>query len=97
MYRDYILYTQPFQYETVHILRYLHFLGIGILPKHCIKEDYPEWVSSLPSIYVPKTSERYIGLDECVRFFEEESGLQGVLEESTLFNQKRPEYRIKLH
>lgn len=97
MVREYILYKQPIQYETLHIVQYLHFLGISLLPKHCIERSYPDWVTALPSIYVPQTGEQYIGLDECVLFFEQESGVQGILEESTCFKQKHPEYRISMH
>lgn len=92
---DYILYKQPIQYETLHIVQYLHFLGIAVRPLICVEREHPSWVSDLPSILIPSTGERFIGLDECVQFYEQVSGVNGVLEEATEFKKKHPEYRIR--
>lgn len=95
--RDYILYKQPIACETLDMVHYLHFLGISLRPMHCIHQDYPEWVTESPAIYVPKSDERYIGLEECAHFLEEESGVKDVLEEAMAFKQRHPQYRINLH
>lgn len=94
MVREYILFKQPIQYETLSIVQYLHSVGRTILPKYCIERNHPEWITELPSIFVPETSEHYSGLERCVCFFEEESGMKGLLEESKRFKQKYPNYRI---
>lgn len=88
----YVLYKQPIQYETLHIVQYLHSIGILLLPNVCIERNYPEWVSSLPSIDVGK--ERYIGLDACIQYFETISGVSDLLTKSQKFKEVNPEYRI---
>ena len=82
----YVLYKRPFQPETLAIVRYLerrdrseseydpenreHRNGDIYRPKICVERNYPEWVTELPSIKDLSTGSCYIGLSECVRFYE---------------------------
>lgn len=91
---EYVLYKNPIQYETLHIVQYLHSLGINLCPKYCIECNYPDWVTIQPSIFVPTTGTRYIGLQECLMFYENESSICNILEESTKFKKEHPGYRI---
>jgi hypothetical protein len=91
---EYILYKQPIQYETLYIVQYLHSLGIHVIPKYCIERNYPLWVLECPSIHALTTDKKYIGLNACVLFYEEVSGITDLLQKSIQFKQLHPEYRI---
>lgn len=88
----YILYKLPIQKETLAIVQYLHARGILLLPSACIERNHPEWVTELPSIQTEH--DKYVGLTQCLRFFEEQSGISGVLTLATEFKEQHPEYRI---
>jgi len=92
---EYILYKNPIQYDTLYIVQYLHYLGIILKPQYCIERNYPSWVTSLPSIYVSNNDKKYIGLEECIKFFQQESGVNNVLYKSNEFKKLNPEYRIQ--
>ena len=89
----YILYKAPIHLETIHIVQYLHSLGINIWPQYCIERNHPAWVSSLPTIETADGT-RYIGLDACIQFFESETGIHDLLQKATEFKRINPEYRI---
>lgn len=91
---QYILYKKPIQYETLYIVQYLHYLGIKLEPQYCIERNHPSWITMLPSIYVSNKDEKYIGLEECIKFFEKETGIHCLLQKSIEFKKNNPEYRI---
>ena len=84
----YILYKHPVQKETLAIVQYLfHARSILLLPTCCIERNHPDWATDLPSI---ETEERrYVGLNECVEFFERQSGVDGVFALATDFKARR--------
>lgn len=96
---SYILYKNPIQYDTLYIVQYLHYLGINIIPTCCIERNHPSWVNELPSIETiskEKEKERYVGLNECISFFEKITGIENLYEKSQIFKKLNPEYRIHL-
>ena len=81
----YVLYKRPFQPETLAIVRCLerrcaigeydpenrsHRNGNIYRAKFCVERNHPEWVTELPSIKDLLTGERFVGLSECIRFYE---------------------------
>jgi hypothetical protein len=91
----YILYKNPIQLDTLHIVQYLHSIGINIIPKYCIERNHPEWVTELPSIET-STGQKYIGMDSCIHFYTRGSNIENIVEKTEIFIKKHPEYRINL-
>ena len=92
---SYILYKNPIQYDTLYIVKYLHYLGINIIPTCCIERNHPEWVKELPSIETVE-KERYIGINECIYFFEKKTNIDNLYNKSYEFKNMNPNYRIHL-
>jgi hypothetical protein len=90
---SYILYKNPIQTDTLNIVQYLYFLGIPIIPKHCIERNHPNWAFSLPSIET-ETNDKYIGFDECIKFYEKESGIDNLYYKALIFKINNPSFRI---
>lgn len=96
---SYILYKNPIQYDTLYIVQYLHYLGINMIPMCCIERNYPDWVNEMPSIEVVCNdgyNNRYIGLNECISFYEKNSNVENLYNKSYEFKRLNPEYRIHL-
>jgi hypothetical protein len=74
----YTLFKNPIQENTLGIVRFLHANGIILMPQMCIERNHPEWVVDLPCIET-KNGDRYIGFDECVRFYEEQSKITNIV------------------
>lgn len=91
----YTLHKHPVQLDTLAIVQYLHSSGVRAEPARCVERCHPEWVTELPAIEVDATSERFVGLDACVRFYERASGeAEGMLARALAFKAARPEYRV---
>jgi len=90
---SFILYKNPIQYDTLYIVQYLHSLNINAIPEFCIERNYPSWVSSLPSIKT-ENDEYYIGLNQCISFFEKNTEIENLYEKSQQFKNDYPTYRI---
>jgi hypothetical protein len=88
----YILYKHPIQKDTLAIVQYLHARGILLLPLVCIERNHPDWVTELPSIETEHS--RYKGLKECIEFYEQQSGICGILALAKEFKEQKPEYCI---
>lgn len=100
---QYILYKNPEQLNTLHIVQYLHFVkGVTALPLFCVERNHPAWAQDLPCIYNVTTNERYVGLIECVAFFRLllwEQGFPGeehesLLKDATSWKLENPNARI---
>ena len=89
----YTLYTQPIQLETLHIVRYLYHLNIHVLPTVVVERGHPRNIL-LPSIYNHDTNELYEGLEECVRFYEQMSGVSDIMNLAKEFHESHPDDRI---
>lgn len=90
---EYILYKHPVQLDTLFVVQYLHHLGYDILPEYCIERNHPSWATDLPSIETIQ-GDRYIGLDECISFYETQTNQTDLLQRSSAFKQSNPNYRI---
>ena len=89
----YILYKAPVQLETLSIVQYLHSLGKLARPLYCIERSYPGWVHRVPSIET-SSGDKYIGIDECVEYYEQISGVDDILQKALEFKRLHPRYTI---
>lgn len=89
----YILYKNPIQLETLYIVQYLHYNKINLLPQSIIERNHPQFISQLPSIV--HNNKLYSGLDEVVKFYEDYSGINNLLEKANKFKKQNPKYAIK--
>lgn len=89
----YILYKQPIQLETLHIVQYLHYCGIVFLPHTIFERNHPSFVKELPSIlYQDKL---YSGLHQVISLYESVSKIDHLLEKANTFKQANPKYTIR--
>ena len=89
----YILYKNPIQTDTLAIVQYLHSHEIKMMPTHCIERNHPGWAVELPSIETTD-GKRYIGLNQCVEFYQRATGKNNLLKEALVFKQENPDYKI---
>jgi len=89
----YVLYKNPIQLETLHIVQYLYQENVHFLPSIIIERSYPIFVTNLPTILY--NDNLYIGLDECIKLFETYSGIDNLLQKSNEFKILNPKYTIK--
>jgi hypothetical protein len=89
----YILYKNPIQKDTLHIVQYLHNNQIHFLPSTIIERNYPNFVTELPTISY--NNKLYIGLDQVVGLYETISGIDNVLEKANEFKIQHPRYTVK--
>lgn len=82
---QFILYRQPLQVDTLAVVRYLHHIGHPCAPTRCIAGNHPDWVHELPSIQTP--TKRYIGIGSCLDFWQEQSGVEDLLEKAISFSE----------
>ena len=92
---QYTLFKNPVQLDTLAIVQYLHSCGVKAEPSRCIERCHPAWVTQLPSIEDDTTGERFVGLLECVHFYERLSDRSpNLLTHALAFRAEHPEYRI---
>lgn len=91
---EYILYKNPIQIDTLTIVQYLHYNGHKATPKYCIERNYPPWVVDLPSIETISEQQRYVGLNNCILFYEKNYDIKDILAKSLNFKNKNPDYCI---
>ena len=90
----YILYKNPVQTETLEIVQYLYYIGkTDVLPSWCIERNYPIWVKQLPAIETDN-GQKYVGLQECIKFYENQYNMPNVVFKSHNFKVSCPDYRI---
>ena len=88
----YTLYKNPIQPDTLDIVQYLASLGVNLQPSSIIERGHPPEVLPLPSIVDTEKMLLYRGLEGCVQFYEDQSGIQGILQKARLFKAKNPNY-----
>ncbi len=88
----YILYKNPIQLDTLYIVQYLHYNKINFLPSYIIERSYPDFVTTLPTIFYE--GKYYIGLNEVVKLYENISGINNILEKANEFKKSNPGYSI---
>jgi hypothetical protein len=90
---SYILYKNALQLDTLKIVRYLHFNGKSNLPKYVIERSHPEWVTELPSL-IEYDGTKHIGKSEVIKYYENKSGIDDILNKANLFSVSNPNYTI---
>ena len=78
------------QLNSIYIHKYLQSIHIDITPKHIIEDNYPNCIIEFPSIQY--NNKYYIGLDECIKFYEHITGISYLNEKALLYkiyNQKK--------
>jgi hypothetical protein len=95
LYMTYILYKNPIQLDTLEIVQYLYSRGHkNVAPACCIERNHPTWVTMLPAIETMGGCHRYVGLDMCVKYWENLHGVTNLLDNAHKFKLTNPEYRI---
>lgn len=90
---NYILYKQPIQLETLHIVQYLHHQQITLLPTAIVERNHPPHITALPSIQT--LTELHIGLDRVVNWYEQQTGITDLLKKAIEWKNENPKYTIK--
>lgn len=82
----YILYKNPISVETLNIVRFLYAMNIiDARATTIIERNYPPEVILRPSIYDTESKIWYIGLEECIKFYEEQANQKDLLQQSSNF------------
>lgn len=90
----YILYKNPVQLDTLAIVHYLFSeKNIDLSPHVIFERNHPNWVSSIPSILYD--DEKFIGLSECIRFYEKYSGITNLLSTALKWKQSNQNYHLR--
>ena len=94
----YTLYKNAISPMSLYLVKYLHFLGYqNVKPNICIERNHPKWVTDFPSI-LTSSGERFIGLNECARFFVERYNMvlnaKDLLKDVEIFMKSKPEYSV---
>ena len=90
----YVLYKRPVELDTLNAVQYLHHIGVSVEPQACIERNHPPWVTMLPAIHDLTSQRMYVGLDACISFYEQLSGVSDLLQKSRQFKERNPDYRI---
>lgn len=88
----YVLHKQALQLDTLAVVQFLHHVGRPCTPYACVERNHPDWVYELPSIET--VNRRYVGIGECVRFWEKASGISDLLDQAVSFKDRHPAYTI---
>jgi hypothetical protein len=90
----YILYKNPISVETLDVVRFLYAMNIiDARATTIIERNYPPEIITRPSIYDTESKILYSGLDECVKFFEEQANQRNLLKQASSF-MKDKDFRI---
>lgn len=90
---QYILYKEPIQTETLHIVQYLHSQEhITLLPIAIIERNHPPEIKELPTIETPRGL--YVGIDRVVQWYEEETVVSNLLQKSKEWKKQNPKSEI---
>ena len=90
----YTLFKNPIQLDTLAVIQYLHHLGKDLRPSQIIERNHADWVTHLPSIRDERTGLKYIGIENCVKFWEHNSQQEGLLQRSLAWKTSNPRYRV---
>lgn len=91
----YTLYKNPVQMDTLAIVKYLYYIGKPILPTVIVEHGWPEGLE-LPCIFDHQACKLYQGIEECLKFYEHETGEDaGLLDRALQFVNANPTYRIR--
>ncbi len=90
----YILYKHPEQYDTLAIVQYLHYIGKSNEPDTCIERLPPSLNIPLPSIYDMRNHKWWYGIENVIKFYENYSNIDNILEKAQEFKKNNPNYTI---
>ncbi len=88
---EYTLYKEPISLDTLAIVQYLHANGIDMQPTYIVERNHNPGYD-LP--YIITNEKLYNGLNEVVKFYEQNSGITDLLKKSTHWKSFFPNYRI---
>ena len=91
----YTLYKNPIQPDTLDIVHFLKSEGIALQPDVIVEREHPPEVLPLPSIVDTDKKLLYRGLEGCVQFYEERSGIQGILQRARQWRTHNPDHHTK--
>ena len=90
----YTLYKNPTQIDTLNLVRYLNSTqGNKALPTMIYERNYPPEITKLPAIKSMNDGKLYLGIDECILFYESYFSEENLGEKAKLFAMKNPQYR----
>lgn len=90
----YTLFKNPVQLDTLAVIQYLHHLGKDLRPSSVIERNHADWVTELPSIKDEGSGSTYIGINDCMKFWEEHSQTTNLLHSALSWKAFNPNYRI---
>ena len=91
---EYDLFKLPIQLDTLCIVQYLYSIGIDARPKAIIERNHAPEATTLPTIRDRTDGAWYVGLAECVRFYEARSGIDNIVAQAAMFKGRAPSFRI---
>ena len=90
----YDLYKHPLPVETLGIVQYLSSVGVDARPTTTVERNHAPEATTLPTIRDRTDGTWYVGLAECVRFYELRSGIVDVVARAKAFKIRSPSFRI---
>jgi len=91
----YHLFQLPTQEELVAVVQYLWSLDIDARPQAVIETGWEDWgVTDLPAIYDVDQDSMYQGLDACMYYYEQATGMDDLLQQALQHKKAHPYYRI---
>lgn len=90
----YHLHKAPIQLETLHIVQYLYSRGINLRPTVVYECNHDVRTTLLPSIHDIDKNEWHIGLDACILFYEQQSGIKDIVKLANEFKKNHDDFRI---
>ena len=90
----YHLHKKAIQLETLHIVQYLYSRGINLRPTVVFERNHDMRATLLPSIHDIEKNEWHIGLDACILFYEQQSGINNLVKLANEFKIEHCDFRI---
>jgi len=79
----------------LNIVRYLYTKGFDIRAKIIVERNFPSFVTEFPTL-IMSDGNILGGLNAIVKYYENQTNIEHLIEKSTLFDQLNPDYRITL-
>ena len=90
---SYTLFKNPVQLDTLAIVQYAKACGKDVTPMLTIERNHPLSITALPAIQCG--SEQYVGIDECVRFYEIHTGIDDILQKALIWKDVNPHFHTR--
>ncbi len=89
----YTLYKEPGECDLFSVIRYLYYIDHPLLPTVIIERGHP-YGMELPAIYDHNANILHSGLNECVGFYEERTGVPNLLDRAITFKSHNKDFHI---